>query len=261
MGASGYPGIDLRPVEAHSNESFLIALDLGWRSLELRFLPGPFAGPLISEMGAVGQDERLTFSRLAAECATRNAVVTLTVNGVNCPIGDVSAWPGEWRTVELALRRSPAIVNTEDEVANDAEVLSWMMRFTGLTLALLPVERLEDAVQSNPEGLPEGASVRVVVNRYERSQINRANCLTLHGSRCKACDLDFGEAYGAVGEGFIHVHHVVPVSQLGPDYIIDPLMDLVPLCPNCHAMAHRADPPIPVGDIRDMLSAGSKREN
>ena len=45
-------------------------------------------------------------------------------------------------------------------------------------------------------------------------------------------------AYGEIGADFIHVHHTVPASQLGNNYQLDPLTDLVPLCANCHAMAH-----------------------
>lgn len=41
-----------------------------------------------------------------------------------------------------------------------------------------------------------------------------------------------------------HVHHIVPVSQIGLDYVIDPLKDLIPVCPNCHSMLHRKDPPL-----------------
>ena len=45
--------------------------------------------------------------------------------------------------------------------------------------------------------------------------------------------------YGEFGQGFIHVHHIVPISKIGKEYKIDPIKDLVPVCPNCHAMLHR----------------------
>jgi 5-methylcytosine-specific restriction protein A len=45
--------------------------------------------------------------------------------------------------------------------------------------------------------------------------------------------------YGEIGRGFIHVHHVVPISSIGESYKVDPAKDLVPVCPNCHAMLHR----------------------
>ncbi len=39
--------------------------------------------------------------------------------------------------------------------------------------------------------------------------------------------------------GFIHVHHLKPQSSRGGEYEIDPVLDLVPVCPNCHAVMHR----------------------
>lgn len=66
-----------------------------------------------------------------------------------------------------------------------------------------------------------------------------------------------GSVYGDVVEGFIEIHHVTPVSQLGAGYLIDPANDLVPLYPNCHAVAHRRSPPYSVEEIR--LMAGVNR--
>ncbi|MRL70016.1 HNH endonuclease [Brevundimonas sp. SPF441] len=255
--AAGYPGVELRPLDVHGNEGFSIVLEVAWRSIELSFRPGPFAGPLIGQMGGAGPEARLAFRRLADDIRSRGGVVTLVVNGDVQTAGDDASWPETWRQLDLRVRRSPAVVNTEDHPDNDAEVEAWAVRFTGLLLSLVPVERLDDAATSVPEGLPEGASVRVEVNRYERSRTNRANCLALHGCQCKACDLDLGDKYGPAGEGFIHVHHVVPVSKLGAGYIVDPLTDLVPLCPNCHGIAHRTDPPASVAAIRAMLAAAA----
>ena len=50
---------------------------------------------------------------------------------------------------------------------------------------------------------------------------------------------DFEEKYGVIGRGFIHVHHIVPISTIRESYQVDPVRDLVPVCPNCHAMLHR----------------------
>jgi 5-methylcytosine-specific restriction endonuclease McrA len=37
--------------------------------------------------------------------------------------------------------------------------------------------------------------------------------------------------------GYIQIHHIKPVSEYEGE--VDPETDLVPLCANCHAMAHR----------------------
>jgi len=85
----------------------------------------------------------------------------------------------------------------------------------------------------------EGISKKVSVNKYERSSVARAKCIEFHGCRCLVCGMDFGKEYKGVGEGFIHVHHIVPMSEIKKEYKIDYKKDLVPVCPNCHAMLHR----------------------
>lgn len=90
-----------------------------------------------------------------------------------------------------------------------------------------------------PEGFFEGAVQSVCVNKYERSSIARQKCIEYHGCRCQICGLDFEDKYGALGKGFIHVHHIVPLNEISNEYIVDYKKDLIPVCPNCHAMLHR----------------------
>ncbi|WP_417543037.1 HNH endonuclease [Marinobacter sp.] len=99
----------------------------------------------------------------------------------------------------------------------------------------------------------EGQRTQVLVNRYERDRNARDACLQYHGSRCMVCNLDFGELYGEIGEGFIHVHHTIPVSEIGEQYTVDPVKHLVPVCPNCHAMLHRRNPPYSVAELKVTL--------
>ena len=89
-----------------------------------------------------------------------------------------------------------------------------------------------------PGTYPESAVARAAVNRYERDPEARRACIAHRGTNCAACGFSFELAYGDIGADFIHVHHVVPASQVGNGYLLDPLTDLVPLCANCHAMAH-----------------------
>ncbi|HCX81401.1 MAG TPA: HNH endonuclease [Rhodoferax sp.] len=109
-----------------------------------------------------------------------------------------------------------------------------------------------------PEGsYKEGASKRVSVNRYERNEKARLECLKHHGYNCKACGFNFEKAFGILGKQQIHVHHTVPISTLGTEYQLDPIKHLVPLCPNCHHMAHRREPPFNVTELQGMLNAAA----
>ncbi len=112
---------------------------------------------------------------------------------------------------------------------------------------LLPDESLAPA-----EVLTEGARVAITMNRYERNPSARKVCLQVQGTACKVCGFDFAVAYPGVAAavGFIHVHHIVPISSRGGDYVVDPVADLVPLCANCHAAVHMREPPFAVEELK-----------
>lgn len=84
----------------------------------------------------------------------------------------------------------------------------------------------------------EGAQKVILSNRYERNPKARARCIAVHGSACKVCGFDFGIAFGEEFSGKIEVHHIKPISEIGKEYVVDPVRDLVPVCPNCHMMLH-----------------------
>lgn len=92
---------------------------------------------------------------------------------------------------------------------------------------------------SMPHGAYEGAKMQILVNKYERSAIARQKCIEYHGCKCMVCGFDFEKVYGEIGRDFIHVHHIVPLNKIGESYKVDYKTDLVPVCPNCHAMLHR----------------------
>ncbi len=85
----------------------------------------------------------------------------------------------------------------------------------------------------------EGKKIGYYTTKYERSKINRDKAVKIHGYNCCICNINFKETYGEIGEGFIHIHHVNPLFSLDSEVIIDPSTDLVPVCPNCHAIIHR----------------------
>ena len=119
--------------------------------------------------------------------------------------------------------------------------------------ALLPDEAL------SPDTYPEGARQRIYVNRVERNAKARMKCIEEHGAICKACRFDFEKAYGEIGCGFIHIHHKTPLEKITEAYEVDPAVDLVPVCPNCHAMLHRgAGEAMQVEELRAQIG---KRSN
>jgi 5-methylcytosine-specific restriction protein A len=103
--------------------------------------------------------------------------------------------------------------------------------------------------------LPQGAVRHIQVNRFERDPEARRACLAFHGTSCAACGFSFESAYGEAGSGVTAVHHLVPPAMLGSGYQLDPIADLIPLCHNCHAVAHGANPARTVSELRSIISA------
>lgn len=120
--------------------------------------------------------------------------------------------------------------------------------------------------QDEPRGpgdrtYPEGALVRVEVNRYERDRRARKACLDHWGYHCAVCGFSFEDQYGSLGQDFIHVHHTLELSLVPTDYKVNPITDLRPVCPNCHAMLHRTSPALTVHELKQILhSQGNTRD-
>jgi len=91
----------------------------------------------------------------------------------------------------------------------------------------------------------EGEAGQVTKNCYERDPAARHECIRHYGCACVACGFKFEAVYGRRGRGFIQVHHLRALSKLGKEHEVDPIRDLRPVCPNCHAMIHAG---------KDMLS-------
>ncbi len=114
--------------------------------------------------------------------------------------------------------------------------------------------------QKNPQ--PEAAALtyeegpcgQVTLSKWERSPAARRACLAHHGSyACQICGFDFERVYGTLGREFIHVHHLNPGAQAG-ETKINPAIDLLPVCPNCHGMIHRKKEVVSPDDLKMLIA-------
>jgi 5-methylcytosine-specific restriction enzyme A len=249
----------LEPTDLHPHDGFRLQVTLGWHRIIAVFIPGQFAAGLLAAMGQTTHEKRIVFCSLTRSITKRNGSVHLTVNGQRFNACDAMIWEQTWRQVILRIE-SPPVVDEGDLAASPkamTHALEWAGRLLGLIFVLLPLEEEPAAGDfDETQGQPEGAAIRSEVTRYERSRANRLACISEYGARCAVCGLDFSEEYGDIGQGFIHVHHIIPVSQLGGHYVIDPILDLIPVCPNCHAMLHRRVPPYSVEELRALYRNG-----
>ena len=94
-------------------------------------------------------------------------------------------------------------------------------------------------IQNENDSYSEGAISKELVTYRKRNASARQKCLDKYGYKCSVCGFDFEKVYGEVGKEFIHVHHINFISNTDEEHEIDPEVDLIPVCPNCHYMLHR----------------------
>lgn len=242
---------DLLPVGPHPNESFSVRFTAGWRTAEAKLIPGKFSAPLIAQMGESVSESSSAVAAFAQALDARKARVTFRVNGMDVSPLDRDSWPPDWTRFELHARSAPQVIEKDDIAQMRQLTADLLIPVFGMVAALVGVE---DDEEFEPEGALEGTPYQTLVTRYERKKVNREACIQLKGTRCVVCGFDFGAAYGALGTGYVEVHHTTPVSEMGPDYRVDVAADLEPLCSNCHAMAHRRSPPVSIDELTQMVA-------
>ena len=128
----------------------------------------------------------------------------------------------------------------------------------GKTLAVIRAtrERLYPDELKTGHKYFEGARKTVRVNAYERDAKARKACIDHYKTSCVVCGFNFEAKYGAVGKGFIHVHHLNPLALTDGEYELDPIADLRPVCPNCHAMLHRPEKLLSIKELQAALHLG-----
>jgi len=127
--------------------------------------------------------------------------------------------------------------------------LEWYLEFLKLKFT-----DFKSADEISDTSLLEGAKKRIIVNAYERNLKARKKCIEKYGYNCFICKFNFEKKYGEIGKEFIHVHHLKALSEIQEEYEVNPLEDLRPVCPNCHAMLHRKEPAYSIEDIQNILT-------
>jgi predicted HNH restriction endonuclease len=132
---------------------------------------------------------------------------------------------------------------------HDRDFFAELLYASGPELQLLPEE-----IDFSGETLVEGAVKTIAINAFERNPKARKICIEHYGTVCSVCEFSFQNKYGSVGRGYIHVHHLRLMSEIKEDYVVDPIRDLRPICPNCHAMIHTRKPPYTIEEMKRIMN-------
>ena len=187
-------------------------------------------------------------------------------------------WSGEGKSVNRVIIEFDTILNADTEPILDLATLqdskslgsyNWTPQASGIKIPQDLVDELNVLwyslsrnIGANTRGdvqvfdgnkYFEGSPRLVLTKRHERNPEARKRCIEHFGAICVCCNLDFEITYGFIGKGFIHVHHLERISDVGRNYEVDPIKDLRPVCPNCHAMIHRQSPPLTINEIKEIL--------
>ena len=109
-------------------------------------------------------------------------------------------------------------------------------------------EEIDDGIWS------EGTIRTVQVNAFERNPEARQRCIEAHGTTCSVCSFSFGDVYGDFARDFIHVHHLNPLATQRTEHNVDPVRDLRPVCPNCHAVIHMRNGCLSIEEAKSMIN-------
>jgi 5-methylcytosine-specific restriction protein A len=191
----------------------------------------PHHGPINLQVGRLGKRIVAALNIQAPEQKYGEGV-----NWWHVPFWGVSTKKGYYWILRPELREAMSELYVADEVRIPEEI----------------------GVESD-EDLYEGAKKQIYVNSYERNPVARERCIKHYGPECVICGFNFEEVYGQVGRGVIHVHHLKPLHEIGESYSIDPIKDLRPVCPNCHVVIHRRNPPYSIEEVMAMIK-GTKTE-
>ena len=242
--------LTITPSDLHPNDGFSVQLKFGWRSVEANVVPGLFSGHLLGRMGECGVEARHIFATIASALIASRKRILMRVNGTEVSAADPMTWPQNWIKFELTLKSTPIVVEDADQAQQERMVLDLAIPVLHMMVALIGVEETDLLTLGEFEGKPSESSSR----RYERSRLNREACVQLKGWRCLSCGFDFAETYGPLGMGYIEVHHINPLSTLNGGYRVNVATELVPLCANCHAMAHREEPPVSIDRLKKIVA-------
>lgn len=157
------------------------------------------------------------------------------------------------------------LLKPEIEVSNE---FNWRPQVSGIQIPSEIAEPLEQKwlqhlatlklQLARDDEFTEGKGRKITVTRYERDPSARQACINHYQAKCIVCGFSFQEVYGDLGSGFIEVHHLRPMSDNNGEHTVDPIQDLRPVCPNCHAMLHRETPPLTIKQLQEHMERAKK---
>lgn len=242
-------GLSVYTVSPVNDLQELFDLKISFRQARIiiEITPQKFSRDFIIDIQSAPDFRRARFVEYCNMLKTQTSSINININHERVQPENIP-WGKNWDNFDIRITKLPFSDNVDcyDEKSIAAE---WAVRCSAIIMSLIDVEPIDEDIHT------EGGVNRIEVNKYERNQINRELCLAANGYKCRICDFDFEKFYGKIGHGFIHVHHIEKISEHKQEYYIDPVNELIPVCPNCHAMLHTSDPPLKPEELISIIES------
>jgi len=257
----GDPWFEIGP---ENDDQGLFKLNVSFKNATrviIDFIPEKYSASLITDMSKASADKKLLFTEFADLLEKKKlAHIDFLINSAKYNPSAPDTWPADWKSLSCRITRSP--VTGDDEEYDLVNLTNeWAGNVLAMFLSLMHVVPVDNDTPESVTGYTEGKAHTVQSMRYERNPLNRRLCIASKGYTCSVCGFKFSATYGEIGNGYIEVHHIEPLSMMVEERVIDPIIDLTPVCSNCHSMLHRRNPPLHPDELRKMLGVFKQRES
>jgi 5-methylcytosine-specific restriction protein A len=204
---------------------------------------GAYAGPCIEHIQKRATDEDYALAYALMNQLEKQEGVELTIT---CKADEID-WKIGPGFAMSAVRKTDGQSEVKEIMCSVGAV---MVPIMAAIAELIGYE--EESVKLPQTGIEGGLQLSTLTRR-ERNPRNRLLCLMQHENRCGVCKINPKIEYGNEVGAILEVHHIEPLSELDIPKVYDPLVDLVPLCPNCHRAIHRRNPAYSPRELKDIL--------
>ena len=237
---SNYEEYIIKPKDSYK-DSFVIRVRIKDDTrLTIEAEPDIYGNYFLENLNCSDNNKRTIFNSYWKELGNNNLL--LKINDMDCSSTDFINNHDKWYKFYIKYSSAPYY---DLETENKSEVI--------VNRIVLICSMILSITDYSIEGFEEGERKYILSKKYERNPINRELCLKVNGYKCFVCGFDFEKVYGEIGKNFIEVHHIIPISDVGHAYVIDPIHDLVPLCSNCHSMIHKRKPPFSIEELKKII--------
>ncbi|WP_444659087.1 hypothetical protein ACRQV7_00765 [Caproiciproducens sp. R2] len=163
----------------------------------MEFIPQNYSANFVYDMGEKNEEGKKNFCLYANAFQQRGAKIVFRINDLPTNPFSYAEWDNVWRSISLKITRIP--IADDDDIRYGEIASDWGSLIVGMILSLSNISPIEGV--ETLTGSAEGSKFTELVNRYERSPINRALCLEAKGYTCRVCGMNFPDKISMVNWG------------------------------------------------------------